>query len=391
MRTFLILLWLFCLGTVNASGATALPETYFMMQDETDDSGEPGLDDGNTTVVELPLAPQERYLYSSIVSKPERLFKGEIFPLTLRTIVTTEAFETLQYRFEGGTGVELLTPEPERDYHDHAYFDRFYFKVTGAQAVLPEITPFLTFGSGRTSDSAPLRGGAVDVTVLNPPKDFCGILADRFVITHVKTTVYDKKHAIVVFMADANRSDLGDFTVPGAAKQSFESLRSAPRGSTMTYYAVLPDTLETLQFRFFNLETKMYERVTVPIEIDDDLVSTISDLTPKDHGHDYQKAILFATLAVLFFLLAIWKRSWLMLLLALAAGGYAAWLSVPLRKVCIRQDAPIYLLPMRNAPVFEQTPVRYELEAQGHVKDYTKVRLLNDKIGWVKDEDTCAR
>lgn len=391
MRAFLILLWLLCLGTATASGVAALPETYFMLQDETDDGGENGgFDDGNTTVFDLQEAPQERYLYSSIVSKPERLFKGEIFSVTLRSIVTTEAFETLQYRFEGGTGVELLTPEPERDYHDHAYFDRFYFKVTGAQAVLPGITPFLTFGSGRTSDSEPLQGGSIDVTVLNPPKDFCGILADRFVITHVKTTVYDKKHAIVVFMADANRSNLGDFTIPGAGKQNFESLRSDAYGSTMTYFAVVPNTLEALQFRFFNLGTKTYERISIPIEIDDDLVSTISDLTPRDHGHDYQKTIIFAALAALFFLLALWKRSWLILLLALAAGGYAAWLSIPLRKVCIRQDAPIYLLPMRNAPVFERTPVRYELEKQGHVKDYTKVRLLNDKIGWVKDEDTCA-
>ena len=256
---------------------------------------------------------------------------------------------------------------------------------------MPDITPYLTFGSGETSASAPLRGGSIDVTVLNPPKDFCGILADSFSITHVKTTEYDKKHSIVVFMADANRSDLSDFTVPGAGKQSFESLRNDPHGSAMTYYAVLPDTLETLQFRYFNLQTKTYERVTIPIEIDDDLVSTISDLKPKDHGHDYQKTIVFGVVAALFFLLALWKRSWFLLVLALAAGGYAAWLSIPLRKVCIRQDAPIYLLPMRNAPVFERTPVRYELEMQGHVKDYTKIRLLNDKIGWVKDEDTCSR
>ena len=389
MRSFLLLFWLLCLGTVTAYGEPLLPgepDTALTTENEPNSSDGAAYDDSS-----IRETPQARYLYSSIVTKPERLFKGEIFELTLRSIVTTEAFETLQYRFDGGTGVELLTPEPERDYRDHAYFDRFYFKVTGARAVLPDITPYLTFGSGETSESAPLHGGSIDVTVLNPPKDFCGILADSFSITHVKTTEYDKKHSIVVLMADANRSDLGDFTVPGAGKQSFESLHNDPRGSTMTYYAVLPDTLETLRFQYFNLRTKAYERVSIPIEIDDDLVSTISDLKPTDHGHDYQKTVVFAAVAALFFLTALWKRSWFLLVLALAAGGYAAWLSVPLRKVCIRQDAPIYLLPMRNAPVFERTPVRYELEMQGHVKDYTKVRLLNDKIGWVKDEDTCTR
>ena len=391
MRFLLPLLWIFCLGVITAFGAPETTEdaqTAFSVQESPVDDAS-GYDE-NTTVTEIEPAPKARYLYSSVYSKPERLFKGEVFQVTLRTIVTTEAFETLQYRLDGGQGVELLNPDPERDYRDHAYFDRFYFKVTGKQAVLPDITPFLIFGSGESSESSPLKGVAIDVTVLNPPKDFCGILADRFDVTHVKTTEYDKSHAIVVFMADANRSDLGDFKIRGADKQDFESLHNDPLSSSMTYYAVVPDTLESLEFQYFNLNKKAYERIVIPIEVDDDLVSTISDLKPTDHGHDYQKTVIFASVAALFFLLALWKRSWMMLIIAVTAGGYAAWLSVPMRKICIEQNAPIYLLPMRNAPIFERTPVRYQLEMQGHVKDYTKVRLLNDKIGWVKDEDTCA-
>ena len=117
MRSFLLLFWLLCLGTVTAFGDPLLPgetETVFSMDNEPNSSDGAVYED-NATAQHIEQAPQARYLYSSIVAKPERLFKGEIFELTLRTIVTTEAFETLQYRFDGGTGVELLTPEPERD------------------------------------------------------------------------------------------------------------------------------------------------------------------------------------------------------------------------------------------------------------------------------------
>jgi len=390
MHRLLLVFWLSCIGLLGA-------DTVF---ENNIPAAPASVGEGNRTDAEIPreqqsaftmhVTSENRNVYTTIVRKPERLFRGEIFSVTLRSIVTTEAYQTLQYRFSGGEGLQLLGSEPEREYRDHAYFDRFYFKVTGSRVVLPDVTPYLTLGLSYAVDSEPVKGSAVDVTVLNPPDDFCGILAERFVITHTKTTVYDDDHNIIVFMAEANRSDLGDFSLKTALQQNFESLHNDPRGSSMTYYAVLPDALETLRFEYFDLGTQRYERIRIPIEVDEDLVSTVSDLKPLEHGHDYQKTVFFAVTAGLFFLLALWKRSWLLLLIALAAGGYAAWLSIPLRKVCINEGAPIYLLPMRNATVFEVTTRRYELEMQGHIEDYTKVRLLNNKIGWVRDEDICT-
>lgn len=342
------------------------------------------------SVFTMHVTPEGRHLYTTLHEKPERLIKGEIFAVTLRSIVTADDFKSLDHRFSGGQGIQLLDKEPERTVRERAIYDTFYFKATGRRVILPDITPYITFGLSYAADSKTIPGVSIDTAALNPPKDFSGILADRFAITHAKTTVYDKLHNILVFMADANRSDLRDFTIPSALQQNFESLNSGPHASTMTYYAVLPNTIETLKFTYFNLASKRYEPVTIPIEVDEDLVSTMSDLKPVEHGHDYQKALIFAAIAVFMLLAALWRRSFLLLLLAVSAGAYAAWLAVPIRNVCIKKDSPIYLLPMKNATVFEITPVQYELQMQGHIKNYTKVRLLNNKIGWVKDEDVCT-
>lgn len=385
-------LWFACLGMLQAQNSffdtngTTLPLT--IEQAKMHKKG--GAADTEQSVFTMQVSPQERHLYTTLASKPERLIKGEIFSITLRSIVTAENFQTLGYRFKGGRGLQLLDNTPERTYRDRVYYDTFYFKATGSHVVLPDITPYITFGLTYAADSDTIKGTPIELTVLNPPKTFCGVLAEHFSVTHAKTTVYDSDHNILVFMADANRSDLGDFSIPSALKQNFESLHSTPHASKMTYYAVLPKRVETLRFDYFNLRSQRYKRISIPIEVDDDLVSTMSDLKPVEHGHNYQKAVIFAGIAVLFFLAALWRRSLLFLLLALAAGGYAAWLTIPLRNVCIHKGAPIYLLPMRHATVFEITPVQYELEMQGHIKDYTKVRLTNNKIGWVKDEDTCA-
>jgi len=382
MRSVLLLLWLGFFGLLQAAQfVTEVPQTIMPLSQQYEE-GDAAEASGASS--------KTRRLYTTLVTKPDRVFKGEIFSITLRSIVTTDSFDTLEYRFSGGSGVKLLSDRPERTAQDHTYTERFFFKVTGEMAFLPDITPVLSFGFADEEVSDMIVGGTIDVTVLNPPRDFCGVLADRLEITHAKTTAYDKEHNIIVLMADANRSDLGDFRIAAASKQNFESLHSDPHLSKMSYYAVLPAAVENLHFQYFNLQTKSYDRISIPIRVDSDLVSTTSDINPTEHGHNVQKAIVFGSVALLLLLLALWKRSWTLLIVAVGAGGYAAWLNIPLQQVCVKEGAPIYLLPMHNATVFEIAPRRYQLEKQGHIEKYTKVRLLNDKIGWVKDEDICA-
>ncbi len=329
-------------------------------------------------------------VYLSILDLPDHLFKGQIFSVTLRTVPTSGDYEELLYRFSGARGVKLLNSEPERRYRRRIYQDRFYFKVTDEHARLPDITPVLTTSDFTEITAETFEGPSLDVTVLNPPGRFSGVLAKRFRITHTKTTSYDRRNNILVFMADANESDLGDFHIPGAGNQNFESLRNGIHHSEMTYYVVLPKTTDMLVVSYFNLDTRRFERIRIPIVVDDDSVSTQSDLKPTAQGHNLLKTVMFGILAGLFLLLFIYRRRKRYLVAAVAAAAYAAWLGAPIRHICIKQGSEIYLLPMRNATVFEIAPTDYELEVQGHIRGYTKVKLHNDKIGWVKDEDTCT-
>lgn len=363
---------------------------------------EPTLYDGNETLPESETAawydtgaptekadPESRKVYSTLQEAPSRVFMGEVFSILIRSVVTTEDFDELIYHFTDMEGLESLNPRPVREYRNHTFYDRFYFKVVASRARLPDITPILMFDDFTSSRPDPIGGSRLEVTVLNPPRDFSGVLAERFELRRSKTTVYDRKNNILVFMADANRSNLEDFRLPGPFTQNFESFRNDIGNASMTYYAVLPKTSENIRFSYFNLKTRRFEHLNIPIVIDDDTVSTQSDLKPTEHGHNYLKAVVFASVAGVFFIYFLLRRSVFALVVALAAGAYAAWLGAPIRHVCIKQGSAIYLLPMRNATVFEIAPARYELEVQGHIEGYTKVKLHNNKIGWVKDEDTC--
>ena len=61
-----------------------------------------------------------------------------------------------------------------------------------------------------------------------------------------------------------------------------------------------------------------------------------------------------------------------------------------LRRFVLNPNSYIYLLPVKNGTIFETTQGVTYLMEEGNIKSHTKVKLLNNKIGWVKHEDLCA-
>lgn len=341
--------------------------------------------------VSPPSIEQQRHIYTTITHQPKQLIVGEIFPVTLRTIVTVPDVTALVYRYAHGRDVEPLSAFADANVTGgRVYFHTLYFKATGSDVRIPSIVPTISRDFMDQNESVTVLTSPVDTTRLNPPPDFCGIVADRFDISAVKSTVYDPEHTITVFSADANRSDLGDFYIPAAEKQGFEFLENTPHASHMSYFAVLPATMRVLQLSYFNLTTRRYAHVRLTVIPEDDSVSTMSDLAPKAHGHLQVKTAISLIAGILFLTLFYYKRAKTWLLFALLSFALAAWLGAPIRHACLKKDSEIYLLPMKNATVFEHTKSRERFEVAGGIEGYTKIRLPDNKIGWIKDEDLCS-
>ncbi len=149
---------------------------------------------------------QQKVLYLSYVSVPERVFKGEIFSLTVRTLSTEDRFEDINYAFKHGHGYKLLTPIPERRMEGRYFHDTFYFLSTSSRLRTPDLTASIQFSDFHQASPTTLGGKDISVVTLNPGKGFSNILADSFEITNYKTTRYNRGSNIVVFSARAARS-----------------------------------------------------------------------------------------------------------------------------------------------------------------------------------------
>ena len=358
-----------------------------------------------------------KVVYLQYEDIPKRVIKGEQFHITLKALSTIPD-ANISYEVSNGLGLKFITHLPQNKKLGKYSLEDFYFVATDNKIKLPDITATISLEQNSSKmdtnrsydinstfedidtqennttlndyESTILKGKKLKVIELNPKNNYANILADSFELINYKTTNYDTQHNIVIFVAKASNSDLSNIKLQNVYKQGVESIDQNISETKFTYFCVINKNIEEFSFSYFNVLQNRFIDINIPIVVDDDSVTTQSDLKPKDQSKDKIKMVVALGVTVFFTTLAIFRKKSIYIFLALLPLIYAIYLAIPSQKVCIKKGANIYLLPMKNGTVFETTATKYTLQKEGSIKNYTKVKLLNDKIGWVKNEDLCS-
>ncbi len=341
-------------------------------------------DDASSLSAHLP-----KVLYLNFKSTPQRVIRGEIFPVTIKTLSTVKKFSNITYEILNKNGLKLLNNIPHREKDSQYFYDTFYFLTTGSDANIPDFKATLHSSDDTLYRDTTLNGFKLNVVTLNPKKNFSNIVADSFELLEFKTTSYDEDHNIVVFVATAKNCDIASFELKNVYKQGIESSTESYFNSKLVYYIVIKKEIENLSFSYFNLLQNSFVGLNIPIIVDDDSVATQTDLKPKDQSHDRVKMLLATAIALIAFLLILWRKKYIYLIFILIPLAYVLYIAIPSKEVCIKVGSKIYLLPVHNGTIFEKTNTIYYLQKEGSVEDFVKVKLKNEKIGWVKNEDIC--
>ncbi len=344
---------------------------------------------GDTNVSDLEEEIEAKLLYQSYFELPQKLFKGQLFPLTIKSLWTQEEYQSLNYEFSNAEGLSLLSEDHIRRVEPPYFYDTFYFQVTGSKVKTPHIATTLVFKNSDEELKENLAGEKIETVRLNPEKDFSSVLAQEFKILEYKTSQYDNQQNIIVFSAEAKMANLEDFSLEVATKEGIDEYEEDLPHSSFTYYAVVSKQLNELKFSYFNITTRRFQDVIIPIIVVNDRVSTQTDLAPTQNTHASSKMILAGTVSALGLVLFFYRRKKLYLLIVIAPLFFIAKLAVPIKNVCVTEDVNLYLLPMKNGTIFEQTAFRFTTQELGTSQDFTKIRTHNNQIGWVKNEDLC--
>ncbi|MDQ1264627.1 MAG: hypothetical protein QG559_1628 [Campylobacterota bacterium] len=332
----------------------------------------------------------EKVLYLSYETIPSSVLTGEIFRVTLKVLSTVKNFKDIKYTLSNAQGIKSLYPSPLRAKDAQYYYETFFFIATSQNIKLPNFEASLITEDEEEYQDTTLEGSSIEVLPLNPKKDFSNIVADSFELIEYKTTSFDDTHNIVVFVATANNCDISSLKLQNTHKQGIESISASHLDSKITYYAVIDKKIENLSFSYFNLKKNRFVSINIPIVLNDDSVTTQSDLKPIDQSHQKLKIVIAIVLASLIIALTLWKKNYKHLLWLILPIGYIVLVESPSKEVCIKADTNIYLLPVHNGTVFEKTNNSFTLQKEGQRDGWTKIQLENKKIGWVKNEDLCS-
>jgi hypothetical protein len=332
-----------------------------------------------------------KVIYLNYEKTPSRVLKGEIFSVTIKALSTVKEFMDITYALSDSKGLKLLSNSPLRGTDSKYYYETFHFLATSDTIRLPDITATLIGYKDEVYRTTTLQGRALNAILLNPKKNFSNIVANSFEILEYKTTNYDTIHNIVIFVATATNCDISALNLSGVYKQGIESITESYFDSKITYYAIIDKKLENLSFSYFNLEKNKFIPIYIPIIVEDDSVTTQSDLKPKNQSHEILKMAVAAAIAIVALLVILLRKKYIYLVFVILPLAYIVYLGVPSKEICIKENSNIYLLPLANGTIFETTSSRYHLQKEDEIKGWIKVQLKDEKIGWVKNEDICSR
>jgi len=334
---------------------------------------------GILTVMLTSMHAEGAFKYSYL---PKKVYENQIFPVTI--IDTRSQKSRPAYRFDTDVNTRPISGKPLVIRNGNDSFYTFYYKAPKADEItIPRI--YIEADGAQTI----LEKHTIPVLKLTPPKDFCGLLAADMKIKNSQVSHYDERNYLVTLSVEAFEADLEDMHLDTVSESGIENLRRHGAKVTGEFYAVVPVTQQKLTYTYFNTIKQQYVPKSVSVELADSTVVTQTDLNPKDDSFEKLKRYSLMALTAFFLLMFLIYRDFFYLVLGVVSFITLMTFYTPKEKVCVKQGAPLYILPTETSGISTKVMEHYTTPLLAERLEFNKVEYQHGMIGWVKDEDLC--
>jgi len=331
------------------------------------------------------IEPDEQLIYLNIEKMPEKIYIGQVFALTLK-VTSLEKNQPYLIYLENEYNLTIMQ-EPSEIAPKAINHLTYIFKATSNQAKLPD---FVVYYNNAPQKEYRLDGGYLKTVSLNPPKDFCGVLAKNMQLINYQASTYTEDTNILALQLNISYGNYDDFHLPNSNNQGIDTYSGDLNSTTLLYFAVYPLDVEKVEFTYFNLSKNRYEKFNIPIIVKRSSVSTQSNLDPQ--ASEFTKFKIIATIVLIAIWLLLWlmNRGWFYPILIIIATSYLITYLIPLKTICIKPGSTLYLLPAKQSTPVINIYEEVEAKEMNRYGDYIKVQLQNNTIGWIKNESICT-
>jgi len=324
---------------------------------------------------------------------PKKVYENQVFPLTVISTAAESNDTVRSIHFDTSSAKKPLFDTPLVVKNGNDVFYTFYFKAPALKNGKTDVQiPRLfirTDLSQRSLDPMAIPVRSLDS--LHPPKDFSNLLAASMRIKNYQVSNYDAKNHLVTISLEAYEANLEDIKAPEAIQSGIEDLLREHAKVTGDFYVVLPRAQKAFSFSYYDTVKRRFVPLRIKVELANASVTTQSDLNPKVDAFKRLKRYSLIALSLFFMLMFLWKRDFFYLVLGVISLITLMTFYIPHKKICVKQGAPLYILPTQTSTVSTHVADRFTTMLLGEHGEFKKIELKQGVIGWIKDEDICKR
>ena len=314
------------------------------------------------------------------------IYVGQMFELHLQTISLRDG-QNIYFDFEGAEGVRVLNPmSPLKTKDNIRTTYTFFLQANQVALKTPDVVISIIESDYSQMRIVVQKGKRLQATTLNPPQNFSGILAKDLNVKGFQTSIYDESSNIVAVKIEADYGNLDGFTLADAWDFGIKSSQEEYPKHLISFYAMFDRSVDSLNFSYFNLDSREYKTIDFPIDIQRDVVSTQTQLHMQQSRVYQLKLYGSIGVAVVFALLFLFFRSYTSLAVAIGAIIYLIVLIKPLASVVVKQDTIVYIVPTKNATAIVKLDSQTQGRRLGEYGGYIKIEFDDGLIGWIKEE-----
>ncbi len=333
---------------------------------------------------------KSKELYLTYESYPKRVFTGQKFEVKLQAIILkdTQEYDEVITTFTQEKNIGILTQDIiwEKD-KSGKYFTTITYKAYNEQFIIPTITVALVKDDDIvdfiSAESPQIKYEKIAIN----QKTFSNIIATNLEIHTVKTKQYTNNILHTTIHIEAQNSNLEDIKLNQFKEQKIESLTQEYPSQELYYSVMIPSHTKQISFTYYNTNIKDFIMMNIPIIMDEDLVSTQTELNPYNSSILVYKQIMSVILLLFFILLYLItkKDRWLIFIVLFII--LLAYLFIPDKKILLEKDIKVYILPTKNSTIYEVLSSKKVVSVINKKGDFKKVLFQNENIGWVKKND----
>ncbi len=217
----------------------------------------------------------------------------------------------------------------------------------------------------------------IKIKNIQPIKNFSNVLAKSLSIKDAISTLSNNK-ILLSFIIKCKNCNINDFHL-----KKDENLTVLNQNEA-AYLITLPQNTKNFSFYYFNTQTENFKKITIPIKLTEDTISTQTNINPNEKTFFTPINILILIIIAVFLILfLIYQQIWI-LIFPILFFIIIIYQFIPKGEIFLKKGDKLTILPTYNSTVIYIVKKPRKVKILDKSRNYVEVKI-NNKIGWVNE------